>query len=164
MHSTIALRITRIAGTARVTLIALAALLGLAGAVTGRAAPPVELHYEDLVMGNGDTVKRNAFAVMHFNAWVYEESAPGFKGHQFADSRKRGESVTWVFGLKRAIAGVEKGMEGMRVGGKRLITIPPRLGYDGRKHVAPEDVPPNSALLFEVELLSVVPQGAPASQ
>lgn len=148
----------------RITHIALMALLSLAVTGAPRAAPPAELHYQDLVVGSGDTVKRNAFAVMHFNAWVYDESAPGFKGHQFADSRKRGETVTWVFGLKRAITGVEKGMEGMRVGGKRLITIPPKLGYDGRKHVAPEDVPPNSALLFEVELLSVVPQGAPGSQ
>ena len=149
-------------GILRIVLIALMALLSLA--VTARAAPPVELQYEDLVVGSGDTVKRNAFAVMHFNAWVYDDNAPAFKGHQFADSRKRGETVTWVFGIRRAITGVEKGMEGMRVGGKRLITIPAKLGYDGRKHAAPEDVPANSALLFEVELLSVVPQGASTPQ
>jgi FKBP-type peptidyl-prolyl cis-trans isomerase FkpA len=125
------------------------------------AGVPTELTYQDLTVGTGDTLKRNAFAVMHFNAWVYDETAAESKGYQFGNSRKRGETVTWVYGLKRAIVGVEKGMEGMRVGGKRLITIPPQLGYDGRKHVAPEEVPYNSALIFEVELLSVVPQGAP---
>lgn len=125
------------------------------------AAPPTELIVQDLVVGNGDTIKRHAFAVMHFNAWVYDEHAPENKGIQFGDSRKRGESVTWVYGRQRAIAGVEKGMQGMRVGGKRLITIPPKLGYDNRKHPAPEEVPPNAALLFEIELLSVVPQDAP---
>lgn len=144
----------------RATLLLLLAML-TASASLVQAAPPTELRYEDLVVGTGDTVKRHAFAVMHFHAWVYDENAPEFKGHHFADSRQRGETVTWVFGLKRAIAGVEKGMEGMRVGGKRLILIPPALGYDGRKHVAPEEVPSNSALVFEVELLSVVPQGAP---
>lgn len=133
-------------------------------ACTAWAAPPTELHFEDIVVGTGDTVKRNAFAVMHFNAWVYDENAPEFKGLHFGDSRTRGETVTWVFGMQRAIAGVEKGMRGMRVGGKRLITIPPKLGYDGRKHQAPEGVPRDAALLFEVELLSVVPQGAPQPQ
>lgn len=142
----------------------LTALLFLAHLVAAHAAAPTEITYEDIVVGTGDTVKRNAFAVMHFHAWVYDESAPEFKGFHFGDSRQRGESVTWVFGLKRAIPGVEKGMEGMRVGGKRLITIPAKQGYDGRKHEPPEGVPSNAALLFEVELLSVVPQGAPRPQ
>ena len=125
------------------------------------AAPPTELEYKDLVVGTGDVLKRNAFAVMHFVAWVYDEGAPEYKGVQFGDSRKRGETVTWVYGLRRAIVGVEKGMEGMRAGGKRYILIPSKLGYDGRKHVAPPDVPSSAALIFEVELLSVVPQSAP---
>lgn len=141
-------------------LITFLALLASFASHCAWSASPQELSFQDLVAGTGDTIKRNAFAVMHFNAWVYDENAPEFKGHQFGDSRKRGESVTWVYGLRRAIAGVEKGMEGMRVGGKRYIIIPAKMGYDDRKHVAPEDIPPNSPLVFEVELLSVVPQGA----
>lgn len=125
------------------------------------AAAPEELSFKDLIIGTGDGLKRNAFAVMHFSAWVYDENAKEFKGHQFGDSRQRGEPITWVYGLRRAIAGVEKGMEGMRVGGKRYILIPAKMGYDGRKHTAPEDVPTPSPLVFEVELISVVPQGAP---
>ncbi len=125
------------------------------------AAPPTELEFKDIVAGTGEPVKRNAFAVMHFSAWVYDDAAPEFKGHQFGDSRKRGETVTWVYGLRRAIAGVEKGMVGMQAGGKRYVLIPAKLGYDGHKHVAPAGVPSNSPLVFEVELLSVVPQGAP---
>ncbi|MFN0317153.1 MAG: FKBP-type peptidyl-prolyl cis-trans isomerase [Burkholderiales bacterium] len=125
------------------------------------AAPPTEVEFKDLVVGTGDSLKRNAFAVMHFSAWVYDDTAPEFKGFQFGDSRARGETVTWVYGLRRAIAGVEKGMAGMRVGGKRYVLIPAKLGYDGNKHPAPAGVPPNSPLVFEIELLSVVPQGAP---
>lgn len=128
------------------------------------AERPAEVTYQDIVVGTGDTVKRHAFAVMHFHGWVYDENAPEFKGHHFADSRQRGETVTWVYGLKRAVPGLEKGMVGMRVGGRRLITVPPNQGYDGRKHQAPEGVPSNATLLFEVELLSVVPQGAPRAQ
>ena len=124
------------------------------------AAPPTELEFKDIVVGAGDDLKRNAFAVMHFSAWVYDDTAPEFKGQQFGDSRKRGETVTWVYGFRRAIAGVEKGMAGMRVGGKRYVLIPAKFGYDGHKHVAPTGVPPNSPLVFEIELLSVVPQGA----
>jgi FKBP-type peptidyl-prolyl cis-trans isomerase FkpA len=143
---------------------ALFALLIFLCALGASAAQPTEVTYQDIVVGTGETVKRNAFAVMHFNAWVYDEGAPEFKGHQFADSRKRGQSITWVYGFKRALPGVEKGMIGMREGGKRTIVVPPGLGYDGRKHVAPEDVPANAALIFEVELISVVAQSAPRPQ
>ncbi|MSQ59021.1 MAG: FKBP-type peptidyl-prolyl cis-trans isomerase [Betaproteobacteria bacterium] len=126
-----------------------------------RAAPPTDVEFKDIEVGTGASLKRNAFAVMHFSAWVYDETAAEFKGSQFGDSRARGETVTWVYGLRRAIAGVEKGMAGMRVGGKRYVLIPAKLGYDGHKHAAPAGVPPNSTLVFEIDLLSVVPQGAP---
>jgi FKBP-type peptidyl-prolyl cis-trans isomerase len=69
-----------------------------------------------------------------------------------------------VYGYERAIRGLERGMQGMRVGGKRTIVIPPKLGYQEPKHPYPLDVPKGSALVFEVELLDVVPQGAPPDQ
>jgi FKBP-type peptidyl-prolyl cis-trans isomerase len=76
-------------------------------------------------------------------------------------SRDRVDPLSYVYGYGRAIRGFERGIRGMRGGGKRTIVIPPKLGYEEPKHPYPSDVPKGSALIFEVELLNVVPQGAP---
>lgn len=112
----------------------------------------------DQVIGDGIEVHRGWFAIMHFIGWVYDGQAPEHKGKKFADSRERGKPTTFVYGYQRALIGLEKGMLGMKVGGKRTIIVPPNLGYDDLKYPTPKDVPPNSTLVFEIELLDVVPQ------
>jgi len=118
----------------------------------------------DEVVGTGLVLKRGLYAVLHYTGWIYDPSAPDGKGKRFTSSRERGEPLSYVYGYERAIRGLERGMQGMRVGGKRTIVIPPKLGYQEPKHPYPKDVPEGSALVFEVELLNVVPQGAPADQ
>jgi FKBP-type peptidyl-prolyl cis-trans isomerase FkpA len=122
---------------------------------------PTEVQIADQVVGDGAEVRRGWFAIMHFTGWVYDEQAPEHKGRQFVDSRERGKPTTFVYGYQRALIGVEKGMLGMKVGGKRTIVVPPKLGYDELKYARPKDVPPKSALVFEVELLDVVPEQNP---
>lgn len=129
----------------------------LVAALPLRAEIPTAVEVTDQVTGEGAELRRGWFAVMHYAGWVYDESAPEHKGHKFADSRG-GQSKTFVYGYYRAIEGLERGMRGMKVGGKRTIVVPPKLGYDGLKYQQPKDVPPNSALVFEIELLDVVPQ------
>ncbi len=138
-----------------------AALLAIAlsGAMPAFAeGVPAEVQVIEQVVGDGQEVRRGWFAIMHFIGWVYDEQAPEHKGRQFADSRARGKPTTFVYGYQRALIGLEKGMLGMKVGGKRTIIVPPKLGYDDLKYPTPRDVPPKSALVFEIELLDVVPQ------
>ena len=128
------------------------------------AALPDRLIVTDQEVGRGNEVRRGMFAVVHYTGWVYDPAAPDGKGKRYISSRERGEALSYVYGVGRAIRGFERGLQGMRVGGKRTIVIPPKLGYEEPKYPYPQDVPKGSALVFEVELLDVVPQGAPPDQ
>jgi FKBP-type peptidyl-prolyl cis-trans isomerase FkpA len=128
------------------------------------AAIPDRIITTDQAVGTGLELKRGRYAVLQYTGWIYDAGAPDGKGKRFASSLERGEPLSYVYGYERAIRGLERGMQGMRVGGKRTIVIPPNLGYQEPKHPYPKDVPQGSALVFEVELLNVVPQGAPADQ
>jgi FKBP-type peptidyl-prolyl cis-trans isomerase FkpA len=137
----------------------------LAWSQNAPASPlPTQLGFTDEVVGTGLEIRTGVFAVMHYTGWVYDPAAPNGKGRQFVSSRERGEPLSYVYGYGRAVQGLERGMKGMRAGGKRTIVIPPKLAYDELKHPSPPDVPKGSALVFEVELLNVVPQSAPPEQ
>jgi FKBP-type peptidyl-prolyl cis-trans isomerase FkpA len=137
-----------------------------AGNVVAEQAPalPEQIAVTDQQVGQGAELRKGVFAVLHYTGWIYDPTAPEGKGKRYISSRDRGEPLSYVYGYERAIRGLERGMQGMRVGGKRTIVIPPKLGYQEPKHPYPKDVPAGSALVFEVELLNVVPQGAPADQ
>jgi len=135
-----------------------------AGQSTADAALPTRIAITDQQVGSGREIRDGMFAVLHYTGWVFDPAAADGKGRQFVNSRERGESLSYVYGYGRAVRGLERGMEGMKVGGKRTIVIPPKLGYDGFKHPYPPEVPKDSALVFEVELIDVVPQGAPPDQ
>jgi len=141
----------------------IATLFSLAGNVLAQQerALPDQLVVTDQEVGQGAELRKGMFAVLHYTGWIYEPGAPDGKGKRYTSSRERGEPLSYVYGYERAIRGLERGMQGMRVGGKRTIVIPPKLGYQEPKHPYPLDVPKGSALVFEVELLNVVPQGAP---
>lgn len=135
-----------------------------AGQNTPGTASPTAVAITENKVGNGREIRDGMFAVLHYTGWVYDPAAADGKGRQFVNSREKGESLSYVYGYGRAVRGLERGMEGMKAGGKRTIVIPPKLGYDGFKHPYPPEVPKNSALVFEVELIDVVPQGAPPDQ
>jgi len=150
--------------TVALHLVLLAALC--TGCVFAQQAAPLPDHLivTDQEVGQGAELRKGMFAVLHYTGWIYDGSAPEGKGRRYISSRERGEALSYVYGYERAIRGLERGMQGMRVGGKRTIVIPPKLGYQEPKHPHPVDVPKGSALVFEVELLNVVPQGAPPDQ
>ena len=146
-----------------------AILLGLllcfaqsAARADGPASPelPRELQVIDRVVGQGKEVRPGVFVALHYTGYVYDAAAPEGKGRQFVSSRERGETWSYKYGVTRAIPGFEKGLRGMRAGGSRTIVVPAKLGYDGRKYPTPNDVPPKSALVFDVELIDVVPESA----
>lgn len=149
-----------------VTLIALLSAAPAPALAQDAAAngAPTQVEVLNDVPGTGKTIARRAYVVLHYSGFVYDAAAPDHKGHRFADSRERGETLSYLYGLQRAIPGLEKGMKGMQVGGKRTVIVPAKHAYDGLKYPRPQDVPENSAVVFDVELLEVVPEGAPPDQ
>ena len=119
---------------------------------------PTQLEVIEHTPGAGAEVRRGWFATIRYTGWVYDEQAEDKKGAKFIDSDDKGRPVTFVYGYKRALAGMEKGMEGMKVGARRTLIIPPKLGFAGSRQHPPDGIPRDAALVIELELLDVVPQ------
>jgi FKBP-type peptidyl-prolyl cis-trans isomerase FkpA len=107
---------------------------------------PSGLEYEDLVVGEGKTAEPARVVRVHYTGWLTN-------GKKFDSSKDRNEPFEFTLGAGRVIRGWDEGVEGMKVGGKRKLTIPPELGYGARG--AGGVIPPNATLKFEVELLDV---------
>lgn len=125
-----------------------------APAPTPAAAPAEALLVTDLVPGVGDEVFPGMIAIVHYTGWLYDPAAPDLRGKQFDSSRERGQPFSFPVGAGRVIRGWDQGVPGMKVGGKRQLVIPPTLAY-GARSIGNGLIPPNSTLLFEVELLAV---------
>jgi len=110
----------------------------------------------DRAVGLGSLAEPEMFIVIHYQGWVYDPAAADRKGRKFDSSIDRGPPFSVLHGVGRMITGLDKGIAGMRVGGIRTLVIPPTMGYGSRWAFG--EVPPDSTLLFEVELLDVVPQ------
>lgn len=109
--------------------------------------------------GGGTTVAAGDTAVVHYTGWLHDPSAADRHGAKFDSSRDRGQPFDFTVGAGEVIRGWDEGVRGMQVGEIRELTIAPELGY-GARGVGP--IPPNSTLVFEVELLDVVPGNAGA--
>jgi peptidylprolyl isomerase len=134
----------------------MATLPGLAarGAKAQDAAKPVTtasgLQYIDTKVGSGASPRAGQICVMHYTGWLYENGA---KGKKFDSSVDRGRPFEFPIGRRQVIAGWDEGVASMRVGGKRTLIIPAKLGYGDRG--AGGVIPPNATLIFDVELLSI---------
>ncbi|OGM25629.1 peptidylprolyl isomerase [Candidatus Woesebacteria bacterium RIFCSPLOWO2_01_FULL_39_61] len=104
------------------------------------------LKIEDIVVGNGSEVKNGDSVSVNYIGTLTD-------GKEFDSSYKRGQPFEFTVGSGEVIQGWDLGLIGMKTGGKRKLTIPPELGYGERG--AGADVPPNSILIFEVELLGI---------
>lgn len=114
---------------------------------------PGELVIETLAEGDGATVGAGDVAVVHYTGWLFSPGAAGNQGAQFDSSVERDEPFRFPVGDGRVIAGWDQGVEGMRVGERRRLIIPPELGYGERG--AGGVIPGNATLVFEVELLDI---------
>ena len=108
------------------------------------------LQFEDTVVGSGIEAKPGVNVTVHYTGWLYEN---GEQGEKFDSSKDRGDPFDFPLGDGRVIRGWDEGVQGMQVGGTRVLTIPPELGYGARG--AGGVIPPNATLVFEVELLGV---------
>jgi FKBP-type peptidyl-prolyl cis-trans isomerase len=104
------------------------------------------LKQEDLVVGSGAEAVAGKTVSVHYTGKLTD-------GTKFDSSLDRGDPFSFRLGAGQVIKGWDQGVAGMKVGGKRLLTIPPELGYGQRGF--PGAIPPNSTLVFEVELLGV---------
>jgi len=107
---------------------------------------PSGLIYEDLAVGSGVAVRAGSDVLVHYTGWLVN-------GTKFDSSLDRGEPFGFPLGQGQVISGWDEGVEGMRVGGRRKLTIPPSLGYGA--YGAGGVIPPNATLVFEVELLAI---------
>jgi FKBP-type peptidyl-prolyl cis-trans isomerase len=105
-----------------------------------------ELKIEDLTVGTGAEATKGKFVSVHYTGTL--ES-----GKKFDSSLDRGEPFQFKLGAGMVIAGWDQGVAGMKVGGKRKLTIPSHLGYGDRGY--PGVIPPRATLIFEVELLGI---------
>lgn len=111
------------------------------------------LLYEDTVIGSGETAQAGDHVTVHYTGWLHDAKAPQKRGRKFDSSKDRDDPFEFALGDGNVIAGWDEGVQGMKVGGTRVLTIPPALGYGARG--AGGVIPPNATLVFEVELLEV---------
>ena len=111
---------------------------------------PSGLTLEDVVVGSGAAAAAGQTVSVHYTGWLFDG---GKAGRKFDSSKDRNDPFEFPLGRGQVIKGWDEGVEGMKVGGKRKLTIPPPLGYGARG--AGGVIPPNATLLFEVELLGV---------
>ena len=111
---------------------------------------PSGLQFEDTVVGTGPEAKPGHNVTVHYTGWLFVD---GEQGSKFDSSLDRNDPFVFPLGRGRVIRGWDEGVQGMRTGGKRKLTIPPELGYGARG--AGGVIPPDATLVFEVELLDV---------
>jgi FKBP-type peptidyl-prolyl cis-trans isomerase FkpA len=112
-----------------------------------------QLIKQDDVMGAGAEAQSGRAVTVHYTGWLYDQTRPDRKGNKFDSSRDRNEPFSFNLGAGEVIRGWDEGVAGMKVGGRRTLTIPPDMGYGARG--AGGVIPPNATLLFDVELLAV---------
>lgn len=123
--------------------------LGLGGSMAEskqEVITPSGLKYIDQEVGTGDVAVAGKTASVHYTGWLEN-------GKKFDSSVDRGQPFSFPLGAGRVIKGWDEGVQGMKVGGKRKLTIPSDLGYGSRG--AGGVIPANATLIFDVELLGV---------
>ena len=109
------------------------------------------LQYEDTVQGTGAAAQPGRTVRVHYTGWLHDPAAANQRGAKFDSSKDRNDPFEFPLGAGHVIKGWDEGVQGMKEGGTRVLTIPPQLGYGARG--AGGVIPPNATLVFEVELL-----------
>ena len=112
-----------------------------------------ELQKIDHTVGTGTEATPGVEVSVHYTGWLFDADAPEQKGNKFDSSKDRGQLFSFPLGAGHVIRGWDKGVAGMKIGGKRTLIIPSAMGYGERG--AGGVIPPNATLVFDVELHGV---------
>ena len=112
-----------------------------------------QLQKEDVKVGEGAEARKGRVVRVHYTGWLYDAKAADKRGNKFDSSKDSNEPFEFTLGAQEVIPGWDDGVAGMKVGGRRTLTIPPSMGYGARG--VPGAIPPNATLVFDVELLDV---------
>jgi FKBP-type peptidyl-prolyl cis-trans isomerase len=107
----------------------------------------------DVKVGTGAEAAFGNEVLVHYTGWIYDENRSQHRGREFDSSRDRNEPIAFKLGAGEVIRGWDEGVNGMKVGGRRTLTIPPEMAY-AEKGLG-ELIPPNAILIFDVELVDV---------
>jgi FKBP-type peptidyl-prolyl cis-trans isomerase FkpA len=118
------------------------------------AAMPTQLTVNDRKLGDGPAAVAGEPVLVHYTGYLYDPAAPANKGAKFDSSLERPAPLGFIIGAGRVIKGWDEGIVGMKVGGQRTLIIPPDKAY-GEKG-AGALIPPNSTLVFDVELMGII--------
>jgi FKBP-type peptidyl-prolyl cis-trans isomerase FkpA len=134
--------------------VALSFFLSACGGGGSAPSGPTQLQVSDTVVGTGASAAAGNTLTVNYTGWLYDANAAQNHGIQFDSSLSAGRTpFVFRLGVGQVIAGWDQGMVGMKVGGKRTLIIPSSLAYGSAG--AGSLIPPNSALVFDVELLAV---------
>jgi FKBP-type peptidyl-prolyl cis-trans isomerase FkpA len=131
----------------------LVAALAMASCSDSPTTPSSSAAYSqvDLLVGTGTEAATGKTLTVNYTGWLYDPAKPDNKGLQFDSSIGR-EAFVFTLGSQSVIAGWDRGLVGMKIGGIRRLVIPPSLGYGSVRNYS---IPPYSTLVFEIELLDV---------
>ena len=121
-------------------------------APTSDASGVTALQITDVAIGTGVEAVNGRSVTVHYTGWLYSTTTADHRGTQFDSSRVRNQPFTFTLGVGQVIRGWDQGVVGMRVGGRRTLVIPSNLGYGAS---GTQGIPPNSTLIFDVEVLDV---------
>jgi len=119
-------------------------------AESGFLTSPGGALYKDVVTGQGEPASKGDVATIHFTSWLADN---GKRGREIYNTRAEQRPVAYVIGTDRVMPGWNEGVIGMREGGKRLVKLPPELGFGARGSAGV--IPPNSGLVFMMELVTL---------
>jgi FKBP-type peptidyl-prolyl cis-trans isomerase FkpA len=113
----------------------------------------VALEKIDVKVGSGEEAVVGKTVNVHYTGWLFDAAAEDKKGEKFDSSHDRANYFSFLLGSGRVIKGWDQGVQGMKVGGKRTLIIPPSMAYGTQG--AGGVIPPNATLVFDVELISL---------
>ena len=119
-------------------------------AADGFLMTPQGARYQELKPGTGEGAETGDVVTMHFIGWLDDD---GRQGKELYNTRREGNPVSFVVGTDRVMPGWSDGVIGMKPGGKRLLLLPPALGYGARG--VQDLVPPDAGLMFMIDLIAV---------
>lgn len=120
-----------------------------------QTAPAPQVNIIETQVGTGAAAVNGKQISVNYTGWLYDAKAPNGRGKKFDSSYDRFKPITFILGNHQVIAGWEQGLLGMQVGGKRTLVIPSNLAYG--EQGAGRIIPPFATLVFDVELVSVMP-------